>query len=96
MEVAADGFTNNQMYTSTNFPALKPASVHSIQLLCAVLISSLFAGAAAYGSLAELNATFDLHAVIIVVIAMVFLGETVLSFLCLKQSKESADIAIHR
>jgi hypothetical protein len=84
------------MYTSTNFPALKPASVHSIQLLSAVLISSLFAGAAAYGSLAELDDTFDLHAVIIVVVAVVFLSEMVLSFVCLKQSKESADVAIHR
>jgi hypothetical protein len=49
MKVAAEGFEKNQMYTSTNFPALKPMSVHTLQLIGAALISSLFAGASAYG-----------------------------------------------
>src|SRR5208337_3891264 len=48
MEVAAEGFTNNQLYTSTSFSALKPFSVHTFQLLGAALISSLFAGASAF------------------------------------------------
>jgi hypothetical protein len=48
MKEAAGGFNNNQMYTSTNFPALKPFSVHTFSLVGVALISSLFAGAAAY------------------------------------------------
>ncbi len=48
MEVDAGGFKNNQLYTSTDFPALKPFSVHTFQLLGAALISSLFAGLCAY------------------------------------------------
>lgn len=48
MRVDAGGFRNNQMYVSTNFPALKPFSVHSFQLLGTALISSAFAGLCAY------------------------------------------------
>jgi len=48
MEVAAEGFTKNQLYTSTDFPALKPFSVHTFILLGTALISSLFAGASGY------------------------------------------------
>jgi len=47
MEVAAEGFKNNQMYTSTDFPALKPLSLQTLQILGAALISSGFAGASA-------------------------------------------------
>ena len=49
MEIAADGFGKNQLYTSTSFPALKPLSIHTFQLVGAALISSIFAGASAYG-----------------------------------------------
>lgn len=48
MEVEAEGFADNQLYTSTDFPALKPFSVHTFQFLGAALISSLFAGLCAY------------------------------------------------
>jgi hypothetical protein len=48
MEVEAEHFRNNQLYTSTNFPALKPFSVHTFQLLGAALMSSLFGGLCAY------------------------------------------------
>jgi hypothetical protein len=48
MKVAAGEFKNNQLYTSTDFPALKPFSVHTFQLLGAALMSSLFAGLCAY------------------------------------------------
>lgn len=48
MEVEAAGFKNNQMYTSFDFPALKPFSVHTFTLIGAALISSLFAGISAY------------------------------------------------
>jgi hypothetical protein len=95
MEVDAGGFRNNQMYTSTDFPALKPVSVHSIQLLFAVLMSSLFAGACEFGQIATSNSAHDPYLTMVVVIA-VFLGEMLLCYLSLKQSKETADKAIHR
>jgi hypothetical protein len=48
MEVAAEGFKKNQMYTSTDFPALKPLSLQTLQIFGTALISSGFAGAAAF------------------------------------------------
>jgi len=48
METEAAGFKMNQLYTRTNFPALKPSSVHTFQLLGAALISSMFASEAAF------------------------------------------------
>lgn len=49
MRTEAEGFLNNQLYTSTDFPALKLFSVHTFQLLGAAFLSSLFAGLSAYG-----------------------------------------------
>jgi len=48
MESAAGSFRNNQLYTATEFPALKPSSVHTFQLIGAALISSMFAGLSAF------------------------------------------------
>jgi hypothetical protein len=48
MESAAGSFKNNQLYTATDFPALKPSSVHTFQMLGAALISSMFAGLSAF------------------------------------------------
>jgi hypothetical protein len=48
MEVAAEGFNNNQMYTSTDFPALKPLSLQTLLIFLTALISSGFAGASAF------------------------------------------------
>ncbi|MDD2468758.1 MAG: hypothetical protein PHI97_32695 [Desulfobulbus sp.] len=48
MATEASEFRGNQLYTSTDFPALKPSSVHTFQLLGAALLSSLFAGSSAY------------------------------------------------
>jgi hypothetical protein len=94
MEVAADGFKNNQMYTSTNFPALKPASIHTIQLLCAALISSQFAGVVVYTASLAVAQSVNPHS-IVWAISLIFVAELVLSFICLSQSKKTADRAIH-
>jgi hypothetical protein len=94
MKIAADGFEDNQMYTSTDFPALKPASVHSIQLLCAVLISSLFAGASVYGISAGSNQLINQYS-LVAVVSIVFVAEVIVSFVSLKESKKTADSAIH-
>jgi len=48
LETESPNFKNNQLYTSTDFPAIKPASVHTFQLLGVILISSLFAATSAY------------------------------------------------
>lgn len=48
METEAGDFGGNQLYTSTDFPALKPSSVHTFQLLGSAFLSSLFAGSTAY------------------------------------------------
>lgn len=48
MEVEAKGFKGNQMYTSTDFPALQPLSLQTLQILGTALISSCFAGASAF------------------------------------------------
>jgi hypothetical protein len=48
MSVDAASFRNNQMYTSFDFPALRPFSVHTFTLIGSALISSLFAGGCAY------------------------------------------------
>jgi len=48
MDVAAEGFKKNQMYTSTDFPAMKPLSLQTLQIFGTALISSGFAGASAF------------------------------------------------
>ena len=48
MDTEAEGFSNNQLYTSTDFPALKPSSMHNFQLLGAAMISAMFAGLSIY------------------------------------------------
>jgi len=66
METEAKGFLNNQLYTSADFPALKPSSVHSFQLLGAALISSMFAGLSVYAIGAALVNETDTFTAIIV------------------------------
>ncbi|MGA9061339.1 MAG: hypothetical protein WB341_06695 [Terracidiphilus sp.] len=95
MEFAADGFVKNQMYTSTNFPALKPLSVHTLQLIGAALISSLFAGASVYGLFAFLSCKLNIlmagQACLLVLAVEVSGGMLHLHF----QGRKSADKAIH-
>jgi hypothetical protein len=95
MSVAAEGFTKNQMYTSTDFPALKPFSVHSFQLVGSALISSLFAGAAVYGLIASVGWSSAICAAAYagtgVLLIEVLGGMAHLHF----QGKKSADKAIH-
>ncbi len=44
-------FKNNQLYTSTNFSALKPSSVHTFQLMGAAMLCGLYAASFTYGVL---------------------------------------------
>lgn len=95
MKVEAEGFEKNQMYTSTNFPALKPLSVHTFQLVGAALISSLFAGAFVYGGFAFLSCRLNL--VLAVVACFLALAVEVTGGVLLLhfQGRKTADRAIH-
>jgi hypothetical protein len=42
-------FSDNQLYTSTDFPALKPSSVHTFHLIGAAMLCGLYAGSFLYG-----------------------------------------------
>jgi hypothetical protein len=95
MEVAAEGFEKNQMYTSINFPALKSVSVHTLQLLGAALISAIFAGASAYGLAAMLGCKLKIvaagGAALLVFVVEAAGGMVHLHF----QGQGTADSAIH-
>lgn len=89
------GFTNNQLYTSTNFSALKPSSVHTFQLLGAALISSLFGGLSAYSVYPAIGSTHSLPTAI-TVFCLVAAVEVVGGVIYLIQAgKKTADDAIH-
>jgi hypothetical protein len=88
-------FKNNQLYTSTKFPALKPLSVHTFQLVGAVLISSMFAGSAMYALFPILNKppSWKWSILIFILIAII---EFLYGFIYLyTQDRKTADEAIH-
>lgn len=92
----AEGFKDNQLYISTNFPVLKISSIHTFQLIGTALISSLFAGSAVYGLGTVLNCQVSAELsglVIFIVGAAEFVG----GFLFLKAAgKKTADEAVHK
>jgi len=51
LENETSDFKDNQLYTSTDFPAIKHSSVHSLLFIGATILSSLFAGASIYSFL---------------------------------------------
>lgn len=91
------GFEDNQLYTSTSFSALKLFSVHTMQLLGAVFISSLFAGATAYGVSHTLEWPFGLKsfalAFFVACIVEIILG---IAYLSSKGDKTADDAIGHR
>ena len=95
MENEAQGFNNNQLYTSTDFPALKPSSVHTFQLLGVSLISSLFSGLSFF-SIPQALGMEKLLGCTIVFTLIIALLEIVGGILYLKNSnKKNADQVIH-
>lgn len=95
MKTEAEGFENNQLYTSIDFPALKLFSVHTFQLLGAAFLSSLFAGASAYG-LQATNGGSPSRCLALIVFFMVLVVETITGVIYLASSKgRSADAVIH-
>lgn len=95
MKKEAPRFKDNQLYTAANFSALNPFSVHTFQLLCAVILSALFAGLSAF---AFSNAVFcsskkiAIAAVVLITAGVEIVGG--IMFLSAK-SKMNADEAIH-
>ena len=95
MQTEAGGFENNQMYTSTSFPALKPMSIHTIQLVGASMISAVFAGSSVYAAYPALGRPTNLVAVAWITVS-VFLAEAIGGALYLAVfGKKSADKAVH-
>jgi hypothetical protein len=95
LETEAHEFKDNQLYTSTDFPAFKPFSVHIFQLLGAALISSLFAGVSAYSVYPALDRPpcwwFAATVFLLVALVEVIVGITYLALL----GQKTADEAIH-
>lgn len=96
LSVDSSEFRSNQLYTSTNFPALKPFSVHTFHLLGSAMLCVLYAGALAYG-ITNLSknpeyknicavSIFFLITVILSVIGAVYLAKT---------GSKKADKAVH-
>jgi len=91
----AENFKNNQLYISTDFPALKPSSVHTIQLLGVTLISSVFFGFSVYSVIAAAGADPTIACAVLATLAMLA-AEIWGGIKYLSDTKgKSADEAIH-
>lgn len=89
-ELDADKF-----FTSTDFPAFKPFSVHTYQLLGAALVSSLFAGVTTYGCMEAADKSFSIIISLLVIVLVAF-TEIIYGITYLKKrSSQTADKAIH-
>ncbi len=95
MSSETGAFANNQLYTSTDFPAFKPSSVHTYQLIGAALISSLFAGLSAFAALRAWGGTlsYGLGMLVVLIIALLEIAGGV-KYLS-ERGRGSADEAIH-
>jgi len=95
LETEAPGFADNRMWLASDFPAFKWGSVHTFQMLGAVVISALFAAAAVFGSLraASCGGASATAAVVFIVVGM---GEALGGALHLKRcGAQTADAATH-
>jgi hypothetical protein len=95
MRTEAGAFKNNQLYTSTDFPAFKPSSVHTFHLIGAAFISSIFAGLSSFAILPAcgrtLSSELGIAVAVIVAISEIAGGIKYL----LSSGKGTADETIH-
>jgi len=95
LEKEASEFQNNQLYTSVDFPAIKLSSVHTLQLVGASFISSMFAASAMYAFMPALKETpslgWSIFTFMIIVAAEIGFGYKYLD----EQGKRTSDKAIH-
>lgn len=88
-------FTENQLYTKTDFSAVKPFSVHTYQLVGAAFITSLFAGSTSY-AIAKLADSASPWCLVTIVFLVFLLGSSIGGYQYLKtQGAKSADQAVH-
>ena len=88
-------FKDNQLYTSTHFPAFKPRSVHTFQLIGAAFISSLFAASFVYSIPAAVGGKTRVGAGVVAFV-VVLAGEILSAALYLGSIKsKTADEVIH-
>lgn len=95
MKHEAPMFTENQLYTKTDFSAIKPFSVHTYKLIGAAFITALFVGSSTYAifQLAGCNSSW---CSVGIVFLGVFLGLAIGGYFYLKtQGAKSADQAVH-
>lgn len=89
-------FSNNQLYTSTDFPAIKASSVHTFKIIGAALVSSVFAASSTFAAypLMELPSQ---TASTVVAFLVVLLTEIIGGVAYLKiTGDKKADEAVHR
>ncbi len=96
LKVNSPEFKSNQLYISTNFPALKPFSVHTFHLLGSATLCGLYAGSCAYGLISISNTPanklgFALCVFITITILLCIIGAVYLY----KTGNKEADAAIH-
>jgi len=95
MKHEAPMFTENQLYTNTDFSAIKPFSVHTYKLVGAAFITALFAGSFAY-SISQLGGCSSPWYFVGIVFLVTFLSLSIGGYFYLKtQGAKSADQAVH-
>lgn len=95
MKHEAPMFTENQLYTKTDFSAIKPFSVHTYKLVGAAFITALFAGSSTYAIL-QLVGYISIWYSVVIISASVFFGIAIGGYFYLKiQGAKSADEAVH-
>ena len=95
MEHEAPRFKENQLYTKTDFSAIKPFSVHTYKLVGAAFITALFAGSSSY-AIFQLIGNSSKWCSVTILSLCIFLGLAIGGYFYLKiQGAKSADQAIH-
>ena len=92
----ATEFTENQLYTRTDFSAVKPFSVHTYKIIGSAFIIALFTGLSAY-STSQIVSSNPCWWFVLLVTIFVFIGLSLYGYFYLKnQGAKSADEAVHR
>lgn len=91
----ASEFTENQLYTRTDFSAIKPFSVHTYQMFGVAFVTSLYGGSATY-SIHKLFCTDSPWFLVGLVFFLLTMGLSAGGYFYLKnQGNKSADEAVH-
>jgi hypothetical protein len=95
LETNAPAFVDNRMWLASDFPAFKWGSIHTFQMVGAVVISALFAAAAVFGCLRAASCGCASAAAAIIFI-FVGISEALGGALLLqRKGAQTADVATH-